>query len=107
MLMSASCIKKIFPNDIGSAQVIKNLVTKGKLKPVKQKKIVSNHHTLDNFKGAKKITTFYNSEDIEAAIEKSLNSPNRYRLSMETKEGYERLRHVTSELEKLEEDKAC
>lgn len=103
MLMSTNCIRKVFPNDIGSAQVIKNLVTEGKIKVKKRLKIASNKHTLDNFRGSKKITSFYESDDIESAIEMTLSSPEKYRISTETKDGYKRLLYV---IEKLKEEEA-
>ena len=104
MLISTNCIKKILPNDIGSAQTIRGMVSEGKIVAVKRKKTVTNIHTLDNFKGAKKSTTFYKAEDIEKIIDKALNSPTDYRISTEKRDAYKRLKMVIEKLREIENE---
>ena len=103
-LVSTSCLRQIFPNDIGSGNIIRHMAREGKIKPVKQKRVITNTHVMDNFKGAKKLTTFYRGDSILKVIDHALDTKFDYRTSTETKEGYKRLREAILKLKEIYEN---
>lgn len=100
MLISGPDIRKVFPNDIGSAKVLKSLLQEKKVRVAKRAKMVCNTHTLDNFRGVKSMVTFVDADELETYLNKTLTE-NSYRYSTETKDGYRRLLEAISRLKDL------
>jgi len=103
MLISGPDIRRIYPNDIGSAKILKALLQEKKIKVAKREKMVCNTHSLDSFRGVQSMVTFVRAEDVEKVVNKILTE-NSYRISTETKDGYKRLLNAITKLRELKND---
>jgi hypothetical protein len=105
MLISALCIKRYFPDDMGGAQALKRMHQEEMIKParIKTMKMVTN--TIAGQQSGNVKIKFFRISKVEKEIDRALSGQSKYFATTETRIKFKRLKEVIELMKKDKDNK--
>ena len=105
MLISALCIKRYFPDDMGGAQALKKMHQKEMIKPEKKKTMKMVTNTIAGQQSGNVRTKFIRISKVEKEIDRALSGQSKYFATTETRIKFKRLKEVIELMKKDKDNK--
>ena len=105
MLISALCIKRYFPDDMGGAQALKRMHQEEMIKPARIKTVRMVTNIITGQQSGNVKIKFFRISKVEKEIERALSGQSKYFATAETRIKFKRLKEVIELMKKDKDNK--
>ena len=105
MLISALCIKRYFPDDMGGAQALKRMHQEEMIKPARIKTVRMVTNTITGQQSGNVKIKFFRISKVEREIDRALSGQSKYFATAETRIKFKRLKEVIELMKKDKDNK--